>query len=165
MPHGFEAWYRAEHPRLLASLILLTGNLDVARDATDEALARALAHWDRVGAMESPGGWTYRVALNVVRRRQRRAALEQRLLLRRLPVPTFVPPDEAAELWEMVRALPERQRTAVVLRYLADLPEHEIADLMGVARGTVAATLSAARTRLARLLAEEPRLTFEVPGG
>ena len=82
---GFEGWYRAQHPRLLASMVLLAGSLDEAQEATDEALARALLHWRRVAQMDSPGGWVYRVAANVLRRRSRRAALERRLLARGRP--------------------------------------------------------------------------------
>ena len=51
-------------------------------------------------------------------------------------------------------ALPERQRLAVALRYLADLTEDQVASTMGIARGTVAATLHSARQTLAASLAE-----------
>src|SRR3954468_24483372 len=114
----FEGWYRAEHPRLLASILLVTGSLDEAGEVTDEAFARAYERWDRVGAMASPGGWTYRVAVNVARRRGRRRTLEQRVLARRRPVADV--PAPAGEAWALVADLPERQRTAVVLRYVAD---------------------------------------------
>ena len=56
------------------------------------------------------------------------------------------------ELWDAVAALPERERTAVALRYLGDLTEAQVAQTMGVAPGTVAATLHAARTHLAASL-------------
>ena len=59
------------------------------------------------------------------------------------------------ELWDAVRSLPAKQRTAVVLRYVGDYPEAEIAEAMGVTRGTVAATLSAARAALATKLGED----------
>ena len=75
---AFAAWYRNEHPRLLAAMAIVTGDLHVAQDVTAEAFARALAAWNRVSSMDSPTGWTYRVALNLARRRARRAALEQR---------------------------------------------------------------------------------------
>jgi predicted RNA polymerase sigma factor len=42
---GFERWYRGEHPRLLALLTLVAGNADLAGEAVDEALARALERW------------------------------------------------------------------------------------------------------------------------
>lgn len=158
---GFEEWYRAEHPRVLASLTLLGGDVDVARDATDEAFARALDRWDRVSGMAAPGGWTYRVALNVMRRKLRRAAIERRLWSRE-PRPPDIPAP-AVELWDLVRALPDRQRRAVVLRYVADLPEAEIAAAMGVARGTVSATLAAARARLNEMVTSDQTLTLEAP--
>src|ERR1700690_1678729 len=78
----FATWYRHEHPRLLAAMTIVTRDLHVAQDVTSEAFARALAAWARVSEMDSPTGWTYRVALNLARRRARRAALEQRLLHR-----------------------------------------------------------------------------------
>ena len=82
---GFETWYRAEHPRVLAALSVVARDPDLAQEVAAEAFARALQRWERVGEMDSPGGWTYRVALNVLRRRARRAALERRLLSRVAP--------------------------------------------------------------------------------
>ena len=148
----FEAWYRAQHPRLLASMLLVTGDLHEAAEATDEAFARACERWDRLATMASPGGWTYRTALNVTRRRARRRQLEHHLL-RRTP-PAADVPAPAGEAWALVADLPPRQRTAVVLRYVADLPEDGIAEAMGIRRGTVAATLHAARRTLGRDLTE-----------
>lgn len=148
----FEHWYVGEHARLFASLLVLSGDRELAAEATDEALSRALQHWERVREMDSPGGWTYQVALNVVRRTARRRTLERRVL-RRLSSHADAPAP-AGEVWDVVRALPERQRMAVVLRYVADLAENDIATAMGVTRGTVASTLADARRALAGLLAE-----------
>lgn len=151
---GFERWYLDEHERLVAALLWVAGDPEIARDAADEAFARALLHWRRVGAMASPGGWTYKVALNVVRQRMRRAAREHRLIDQR---PRHMPmPAPAGEVWAVVRQLPERQRVAIVLRYLLDLPEREVAGVMGVSPGTAASTLAAARVRLATWLKDEP---------
>ena len=52
-----------------------------------------------------------------------------------------------------VADLPPRTRTAVALRYVADLTEAQVAEAMNVSRGTVASTLSSARQRLAAVLA------------
>src|SRR6185436_6924384 len=82
---AFTAWYRNEHPRLLATMTIVTRDLHVAQDVTAEAFARALGAWPRVSAMDSPSGWTYRVAVNLAHRRARRAAIEQRLLRRVAP--------------------------------------------------------------------------------
>jgi RNA polymerase sigma-70 factor (ECF subfamily) len=151
---AFAAWYRAEHPRLLATMTIVTRDLHTAQDVTAEAFARALAAWKRVSAMDSPTGWTYRVALNVARRRARRAAIEERLLRRIAPTDDRFPAEHAIELWDAVRALPPRARTAVALRYTAGLTEAEVATAMNVAVGTASATLAAARRALAAALAE-----------
>jgi RNA polymerase sigma-70 factor (ECF subfamily) len=156
---GFDEWYRREHPRLAASLLVVSGDLDAATDSADEAFARALDRWSSVSRMASPTGWTYRVALNVLRRRMRRAQLERRVVRDVSGVPPLELPDP--EVWDAVARLPRRQRTAVVLRYVADLPEAEIGKAMGIARGTVAATLAAARRRLQADL--EPDAVVEVP--
>jgi RNA polymerase sigma-70 factor (ECF subfamily) len=150
---GFEAWYFAEHERLVAALVWVAGDPEVARDAADEAFARALLHWRRVGAMASPGGWTYKVALNVLRRSMRRATHERRLFDQHRP--DLAIPAPAGEIWAVVRGLPERQRVAIVLRYLLDLPEREVARVMGIAPGTAASSLAAARARLATWLDDE----------
>jgi len=144
---SFDGWYRAEHARLLGLLTVVAGDADVAREATAEAFTRALERWDRVRAMDSPSAWTYRVGVNLLRRRLRRAAFERRILPD--PPRPAAPPAVDSELWAAVRALPARQRTAVGLRYVCDLPIDEIAEVMGVAVGTVSATLTAARRRLA----------------
>ena len=140
----FEEFYRRERPRVFGSLLLIVRDRDVAMDATDEAFVRALERWERVGTMEAPGGWLHTTALNLARRQLRRRALERRLHLRVASTAT-VPDGMNTEVWEALGALPHRQRVAVALRYLADLPEREIAAVMGIARGTVSASLVAAR--------------------
>lgn len=151
----FESWYLREHPKVVAALTWVSGDPHLAADAADEAFARAYANWRKVEQMSSPGGWVYRVAVNVVRRRMRRTALERR---------TAEPPAEVAELvdreiWTVVGQLPERQRIAVVLRYVLDLPEQEVATAMRISRGTVASALATARRRLATWLTEEDEVS------
>ena len=159
----FAAWYARTYPRLAAALTVFGRDRELARDAAAEACTRALERWDRVAVMASPDGWAYRVGVNALRRRQRRAALEHRLL-RRLDRSSVVAPAELdPALWDAVRALPARQREAVVLRYVLDLEQHEIADAMGVSAGTVASTLHAARARLhAALGGIDPDVLSEV---
>ena len=159
-PEDFASWYEREHTRLVTSLLLVAGDADRAAEATDEAFARAYAAWGRVSLMASPRGWTYRVALNVLRRRGRRARLEQTLLSRQ-PPPGSVPPP-AGEAWDAVRCLPPRQRTAIVLRFVADLTEEQVAEIMGVTRSTVSATLAHARHHLALQLGDDDGPSLEV---
>lgn len=155
----FEAWYLGNHARLVASLLLVTGDIELTRDAVDEACTRAFAKWGQMQRMASPTGWTFRVALNAVRRRQRRASMERRLLARRPPPPDV--PAPGGEAWDVVRSLPLRMRTVVVLRYVADLTQVEIADVMGITRSTVSSTLTDAHARLAELI--DPELEMKEP--
>jgi RNA polymerase sigma-70 factor (ECF subfamily) len=150
----FGEWYEAAYRGLFVSMLALSGDRDLAADATDEAFARALAHWSRVGEMVAPEGWTYRVAVNVLRRTARRRAMERRLLRRATVAAMADGPD--VELSGLLNGLSERQRLAVVLRYVADLPEGEIAVVMGVTRGTVASALFEARRVLAGVFRDEP---------
>jgi RNA polymerase sigma-70 factor (ECF subfamily) len=156
----FSEWYQREHPRVLGSLLALSGDVDLAADVTDDAFARALANWPRVAIMASPAGWTYQVALNGLRRRHRRRSHERRVLIEvggraEHANSVHTDPMRHPEVWAAVRALPEKQRVAVVLRYVADLAEADIAKTMGVSRGTVASNLADARRALARFLGDD----------
>jgi len=150
----FDSWYAREHPRLVATLLLSTGDVELATEGVDEAFTRALEKWDHVGDMESPTGWAFRVALNYAHRAARRRAIERRLLLKRakdVPVPA-----PAGEVWQVVSGLPPRQREVVVLRHIGDLREAEIAQVLGISRSTVSSTLSDAHHRLGHLLDDDP---------
>ncbi len=103
----FEQWYRAEHPRLLAALTVACGDRHLAQDVTSEAFARALAAWRRVSTMGEPSGWTYRVAVNLLHRRARRAATEARLLASLETTSAAAQSGhDAIEVWDAVGALP-----------------------------------------------------------
>jgi RNA polymerase sigma-70 factor (ECF subfamily) len=151
----FEVWYLLHHTRLVNSLFLVCGNSDVAREATDEAFALAASRWHRVRDMDSPIGWTYKVALNRLRRYTKRRRRERVLWQRQSASERTGPPREHPELWDAVDALPPKQRTTIVLRYVADRREAEIADILGVSRSTVASNLTRARAALAEILSEQ----------
>jgi RNA polymerase sigma-70 factor, ECF subfamily len=144
----FEDWYRRERPMVLSACLALAGNLDAAREATDEAFTRACERWETVGAMGAPGAWTQTVALNYLRRRLRRRPLLRVFRVGQHDVPAPEVPD--LELWQSVRRLPARQQTAVVLRYVHDLSYEQIAEAMNISMGAVASTLNAAHRNLAR---------------
>jgi len=149
----FATWYGLEHSRVCATLGLAIGDRGLAEEATAEAFARALAAWPHVSAKASPTAWVYTVALNEVRSRLRRLRLERRHTARQRLGYHPPPPDPDPQLWAAVAQLPPRARQAIALRYVADLSEAEVAEAMGISRGTAAATLSKARKRLADLLA------------
>jgi RNA polymerase sigma factor (sigma-70 family) len=144
----FDEFYRECHGDVVSSLALVCGSLHDAQEATDEAFVRCLVRWERVRRMDSSSGWVYRVALNALRKSQRRGGRLRSSHLEDVPEHSRVPV-HMVESWEILEPLAPRQRTAVVLRVLADLPEKEVARAMGISRGTVSSTLHDAYERLA----------------
>jgi RNA polymerase sigma-70 factor (ECF subfamily) len=156
MHDEFADWYGALWPRVLRAVTVSVGDRDLAEEATAEAFARALARWPGPARLHSPAAWLHKVALNEVRSRWRRARLEHRVIERLGAQPQHhasAPKPRDDTLWSAVAALPERARQMVALRYVLDLPEAEIASMLGVTRGTVASRLSKARQQLNSVLA------------
>lgn len=153
---AFEEWYRTAWPKLVGSLVVIVGDRDLAADLAAESAVRVLERWER-GSIEHPTAWAHQVAINLARRRARREALETRVLRHAGHDEAVEPPALPSEVWVALRRLPNRQRTAIALRYLGDLTQAEIAQSMGISPGTVAATLHAARQRLASMLDVDER--------
>lgn len=135
----FDEFYGSLFDRVARALTLAGADRELAREAAQEAFARALRHWRKVRNMDRPDGWVYIVAMNQLRdhwrRRERVAATEDGTIDNTSSVATRVSVRDA------IATLPPRQREAVVLRYLADLPLADVAAAMGCATGTVKATL------------------------
>jgi RNA polymerase sigma factor (sigma-70 family) len=151
----FVAWYQTESGRVRTVLAGVCGDTALAEEATAEAFARAFARWSSVRAKDSPTAWVYRVALNEVRSRLRRRRNERRYVARQAVTPVPPPAEPRDDLWAALRELSPQARTAVVLRYVADLTEPQVAAAMGVSTGTVGSLLSRSRRRLAELLGPE----------
>ena len=146
---SFDDWYRSEHRRVLAAVsAVCVGDHARAEDATNEAFLKALERWDTVRVMDNPRAWVATVAVNNVKqsffRRKRRLELlnTQRLTESTIDVVRDL------DLWNAFTQLTFRQRKAIVLRYLEDLPQQAVADELGIAVGTAAATLNQARSKL-----------------
>jgi RNA polymerase sigma-70 factor, ECF subfamily len=156
---SFEAFYADHVATTLAVLIALRGPRVTAEGLVQEALLRAYRRWDEVGAMARPDLWVQRVALNLASSQLRRLTAEARALVRSTEgrhAGAETADFEAAEgFWRLVRRLPPRQARVVALHYAADRSVAEIAEVLGVAEGTVKVHLHKARTRLSMLLEEE----------
>jgi RNA polymerase sigma factor (sigma-70 family) len=148
----FETWFGHAYKQVVGAMVLSFAERDVAEEAAQEAFARAYERWDRVSRMERPTAWVFVVATNCARRRIRRRTAEA-LMFSKSRSPASVPEETGMELWDLVRTLPERERTAIVLRYVGDLSEREVAQAMGITPGGVAKTLNRARGRMAKSLA------------
>lgn len=151
----FDGFYAAHFGSLTTQLYAYLGDRQEAQDVVQEAFCRALARWERVRDFDDPVAWVRRVAWNLATSHARRlgvvAAFRRRHRVEHDPPPS---PDHVA-LVAALRELPERQRHAVVLHYLADQPVAEIARSMGAEVGTVKVWLHRGRAALAALLRSE----------
>jgi DNA-directed RNA polymerase specialized sigma24 family protein len=86
---SFEEFYDATFRRLFTALCLVTGNRHEAEEIAQEAFLRvSFERWDRVGKLEDPTGYVFRVSMNVFRNRFRRASLGVRRALSLAPAET-----------------------------------------------------------------------------
>lgn len=151
----FDHVYREELPAIIAVVYAVCGDRWAAEDLAHDAFMAAYRGWDRVGHYDKPGAFVRRVALNLARSRLRRVGAEARALARHaagqtVHVEALHGTDH--EFWNAVRSLPRRQREAVALRYVDDLDEASIAEILGCAPATVRVHLHRARLALAKAL-------------
>lgn len=122
------------HGRELQHALVAALGPEVGAEATSEALVYGWEHWSRVGGMDNPVGFLFTVGRNWGRRQfRRRSALQ-------FPAPVVVyqsDPRVEPALPGALAALSERQRVATVLVHGAGWTLAEVADLLGVDRGTV----------------------------
>ncbi len=160
-PPGFDEWVAARGPALLRLAYTLTGNKADAEDVVQEALARALQRWTRIAAVEDVDAYVRRMVVNAHtswwRRFRRRESPVEAVADSAVHEGDRVEPDERRRIWLACQALPEVQRTAVVLRYYEQLEYAEIAALTGVREGSVRSRVSRGIAALRAELGEENR--------
>lgn len=135
----------ARHGEGLRRALVAAYGVDVGGDACAEALAFAWEHWDRVGAMERPVGYLFRVGQSASRRllRPRRRRIE-------LPAEPVDPDlgDVGVRLDEALLTLSPRQRAAVLLVHGHGYSYTEAAEMTGASVGSVRNELHRAMKRL-----------------
>jgi RNA polymerase sigma-70 factor (sigma-E family) len=147
----FTAFVRDRGDALLRAARWLVPDHGDAEDALQTALVRLARHWP----VDEPEGYVRRTLVNLAKDRGRRRHL--------VPRPSADPPlttwpdladavASQAALEQLLRQLPERQRTAVVLRVLIGLSEAETAAAMGCAAGTAKSNLARGLDRLRNLV-------------
>ena len=150
----FGEFAAARSGALMGLAYVLTANQHAAEDLLQTALTRAAARWGRIhGAPEAyVRQIMYREQISSWRRRARR-----RETTMADPPDQAVVADTGAEarviLQEALRALPAGKRAVLVLRYLEDLPEAQVASILGCSVGTVRSQTSKAITQLRSVLA------------
>lgn len=143
---SFADFYSAHRDSTYRAVLVATRNSHRAEDAVQEAYLRAYDRWDLVQHHRRPHAWVVRVALNVATSWWRRHRREESSPPDRPAPPDTRPMD--ADLVRLVWGLPKRQRQVVALRVLADVSVVDTAEALGIAEGTVKATLHRALRRL-----------------
>lgn len=139
-------------PRLVGALSLTTGDRHVAEEIAQEALVRICEKWDDVRAMDSPDGWAFRVAFNLSNSHFRRRGAERRARQRLGAVIDVARPEvdtaDSLAVRREVAALPEPQRSVLVMRYFGDLSVADTARLLEIPENTVKTHTSRGIARL-----------------
>lgn len=137
----FALFVRAHSEQLFTTAYLLTGSSGRAEELLQDTLARLYPRWARVAAADSPVAYVRRSLANgFVSAGRRRSSRD--VALTRLPEGgdgRDLAEDVAdrALLWQLLDALPARQRAALVLRYFHDMPDEEVAEALGCRVATV----------------------------
>ncbi|WP_436774090.1 SigE family RNA polymerase sigma factor [Yinghuangia sp. YIM S09857] len=141
---GFDEFAAARLPALLRYAFVLCGDRELARDMTQEVLARALVKWPRIERTDRPDAYVRTMLTNeFLSLRRRKAVATVAMTYEHLDGPGAPAVDAAhaisdrAELWQHLGRLPRRQRAVLVLRYYEDLSDIEIADVLGCRPSTV----------------------------
>jgi RNA polymerase sigma-70 factor (sigma-E family) len=157
---AFAALYQAHALGLIRLAVIMLGDRTAAEDVVQEAFCGLYRRWDHLTDPSKALSYVRSAVLN-----RSRSELRARIRNERRPVPAAgyqaspetgaLLDEEHQEVLAALRALPDRQREALVLRYYLDLSESEIAASMGIRTGTVRSTTSRALATLGKHLREE----------
>jgi RNA polymerase sigma-70 factor, ECF subfamily len=147
---SFEEFYEATFRRVFTALCLVTGDRHEAEEIAQEAFLKMFERWDRVGALEDPTGYVFRVSMNVFRNRFRRSSLGLRRAISLAPPAT----DELAavetrdEVLRLLGELTPQQRAAVLLTAILDYSAEETGEMLGMRASSVRSLTTRARARM-----------------
>jgi len=111
---SFEAFFHDEARTLFRRLCTVTGNSSEAEEIMRDAFLALWERWDRISGMDDPTGYLYRTAMNVFRKRTRRASLAIRLTFASAPDPTPFSEIDARQDLQAARVLRSRSASSFV---------------------------------------------------
>ncbi|MFD3405079.1 SigE family RNA polymerase sigma factor [Kribbella sp. NPDC058693] len=155
----FDELVQSSQQRLLRLGLMLTGSVHTGEDLVQTVLARAHRRWEQISALEHPEAYLRTMVVNEF--------LSWRRLLKNNEVPLAEPIEQPTSedlsarqaqrdaTWRLLAGLPRKQRAVLVLRYYEDLPDAEIAEVLGITPGTVRSNAARALATLRDRLPEE----------
>lgn len=159
---SYEEFVRARSGALYRQAYRLTGTAADAEDLVQVTLVKLYVAWSKARRAPSVEAYAHKVLVNAFISGRRPVRFTRERLVESFPEVGVGPgggagpddPDSRLVLWPLVRRLPPRQRAVMVLRYGDDLSEAEIAEVLGMATGTVKSTAAQALKKL-RVLMDE----------
>ena len=137
---GYEDSFTALYSLAYRVAYRITGSQDESSDIAQETMARAACRWAKLDRPREP--WIATVASNLALTYWRRQHRVEKAGAESRPGETDAFRVERVDLVRALRSLPRRQRQVVVLRYLADRPEAEVAAALGCSEGSVKSAAS-----------------------
>ncbi len=142
----FEEFFEANRAQLYGALCLVTGDRSQAEELLQDAFLKVWERWDRVGALDRPDAYLFRVAMNLFRNRLRRAKVAARKIVVGGPsTDDLAIVEERDAVVRALRPLAPRQRAAVILMTLMDYSAEEAAQALGIKPSTVRALATQGR--------------------
>ncbi|GAA0934826.1 SigE family RNA polymerase sigma factor [Kribbella koreensis] len=143
---SFDELVTSSERRLLRLALMLSGGVHSAEDLVQTVLARAHRRWDTIGVLDKPDAYLSKMVVNEF------LSWRRRLKNQELPL-ADIPETPAAEdisarhaqrdaAWRLLAGLPRAQRAVLVLRFYEDLPDDEIAAILGCTPVTVRSNAS-----------------------
>lgn len=127
----FEALYRHEFPGMVKLARAMVDQTDKATEIVQEAFAKTWRKWSTV---KNPGGYVRTAVVNGCRSELRKREVRRRIPL---PAPDTVDDREREYLADALAQLSPKRRIVLVLRFYEDMPDAEIAEVLGVRPGTI----------------------------
>jgi RNA polymerase sigma-70 factor (sigma-E family) len=141
---------------LIRLAYVMLGDRPAAEDVVQDAFCGLYRNWDRLTDHDRALAYVRSSVLNGSRTVLRRRAIGDRVTLYQPPARSaeaaVLSREERQEVLRAVRRLPDRQREALVLRFYLDLPDPEIARVMGIRPGTVRSATHRALKALGQML-------------
>ena len=140
----FAAFFSAHRNHLVRALAMTLGDGNLAAEAVDEAMTRAVQRWSKVSTYAKPEAWVYRVAYNWATSRFRRLKRDRDYAPRIARPESTVDPEFDPTIEEALASLSDDHRSVLVLRYFYDWDVQATADALEISPGTVKSRTSRA---------------------
>lgn len=146
---SFEGFVEREGPRLFRALYLVTGSRHEAEEVMQDAFVALWERWERIAGIDDPTGYLYRTAMNIWRKRVRRAALIVRKAIHVVPnEDPFEAVDRRDQVFRALARLHPNQRAAIVVTSLLGYSSDDAGAMLGMSAAVVRMHASRGRAAL-----------------